>query len=96
MTIYFMVNCDIVQQSLARCISFVVKDQGLLAYNQNQPSVCCVVTAQQFLRYVNTLYDLHVYIFIYLTRQVSKEQILIYNDGLPKGKRPPAGTGAWD
>jgi hypothetical protein len=29
-------------------------------------------------------------------RQVSSEQILIYNDGLPKGKRPPAGTGAWN
>jgi hypothetical protein len=31
---------------------------------------------------------------LYLTRQVSEEQILIYNDVLPKGKRPPAGMGA--
>jgi hypothetical protein len=29
---------------------------------------------------------------LYLTKQVSNEQILIYNDGLPEGKRPPAGT----
>ena len=28
-------------------------------------------------------------VFFFLTRQ-----ILIYNDGLPKGKRPPAGMGA--
>ena len=31
---------------------------------------------------------------IYLTRKVSEEQIRIYNDGLPKGKKTPVGMGA--
>ena len=30
----------------------------------------------------------------YLTRQVNLEQILIYNDGLPRDKRNPVGTKA--
>ena len=36
-----------------------------------------------------------IYLFnLYLTRQVSLGQIIIYNDGLPKGKRPPEETWA--
>ena len=52
-------------------------------------------TLDRFLK--RKLYLFFVLFFIlnlYLTRQVSWEQIFIYNDGLPKGKRPPVGTGA--
>jgi hypothetical protein len=43
----------------------------------------------------SAILSMFIYLFLfnfYLTRQVRYEQILIYNDGLPKGKRPHAWT----
>ena len=56
-----------------------------------------VVTVQNCVELFAEFYIyIYIYIYIFLTRQVSSEQILIYNDGLPRPILGQLCSALWD